>query len=113
MEKSELEEIFKQCEIVYNEGIQFLDYNDIYPRIVFFEYRWEDIIASGKKNNTLVNYQVSFRSLMPRDPKLIKLKQLLNEKDIYPVISIEYIKEKREFHTYFAIEVLEDVSLCI
>lgn len=109
MTKDELENIFKNCNIVYNEGIQYMDYNEVYPQIVFFEYRWEDIIASGKKNNTVVNYQISFRSLQPRDPNLLKLKQLLNEKEIYPTISHEYIKDKREFHSYFAVEVLEDV----
>lgn len=109
MTKSELENLFKKLEITYNEGIQYMEKNDSYPRIVYFEYLWEDILASGKKYDGIVHYQVSFRSLEPRDPKLIELKKLLNDSNIHPRISIEYIKDKREWHSYFAVEVIEDV----
>ena len=96
MTKNDLENIFKNCNIPSNEGIQYLETNDKLPRIVYFEYRWEDIVASGRKFDTNVNYQVSFRSSMPRDPKLLLLKKKLNENDIHPIISIEYIKERSE-----------------
>lgn len=109
MKKNELISLFKKLDIVFNEGIQFMEQNDSYPRIVFFEYLWEDILASGNNYTGLVNYQISFRSLQPRDPKLIELKKLLNGNNIHPKISHEYIKDKREFHSYFSIEVLENV----
>ncbi len=109
MTKNDLETVFKNCEIPSNEGIQYLEINDKLPRIVYFEYRWEDIVASGRKFDTNVNYQVSFRSSIPRDPKLLLLKKKLNENDIHPIISIEYIKDKREWHSYFSVEVVEDV----
>ena len=99
MKKNELVSLFEKLDIVFNEGIQFMEQNDSYPRIVFFEYLWEDILASGNNYTGLVNYQISFRSL----------KKLLNSSNIHPKISHEYIKDKREFHSYFSIEVLENV----
>lgn len=109
MKKEELTSLFDKLNIPYKEGIQYMDDNNDYPQIVFFDYRWEDIISSGSKYDTLVSYQVSFRSMKPRDPKLIELKKLLNKKDKHPIISHEYIEEKREWHSYFSVEVLEDV----
>ena len=52
MTKNDLVNIFKNCEIPSNEGIQYLETNDKLPRIVYFEYRWEDIVASGRKFDT-------------------------------------------------------------
>ena len=109
MTKSDLENLFKKLGITYNEGIQYMEKNDSYPRIVYFEYLWEDILASEKKYDGIVHYQVSFRSMKPRNPKLIELKKLLNDKGKYPIISHEYIENKREWHSYFSVEVLEDV----
>ncbi len=109
MTKSELEDLFKKLGVTFNEGIQFMEKNDDYPRIVFFEYLWEDILSSGEVYTGLVDYQISFRSLIPRDPKLVKLKKMLNDNGLHPRISHEYIKNKREFHSYFSIEVKEDV----
>lgn len=109
MTKKELETLFKNLDVTYNEGIQFMENNDNYPRIVYFEYLWEDILSSGNVYTELVNYQVSFRSRVPRDPKLVELKKVLNDKGLHPKISHEYIKDKREFHSYFSLEIKENV----
>ena len=110
MKKEELEKLLEDIEIPCNEGIQNMKKNDKLPRIVYFEYIWEPIAASGGEYDTLVTYQISFFSLKPRDSKLILLKNKLNEHGITPLINHEYIESTREFHSYFKIEVVENVS---
>lgn len=109
MNKTDLEKIFKKLGIPYNEGIQNMDKNQASPRLVFFEYVWTPITSSGSRYNTSVTYQISFFSLDSRNSKLIELRNILAENNINPVIYHEYLKEKREWHSYFSIEVLEDV----
>lgn len=109
MTKEELEEIFEDLNISYNEGIQNIEKNDIYPRIVFFDYVWEPFLASGQNYNTKVTYQISFFSFKPRNPVLLKLKENLSLKNLNPTIYHEFIKETREFHSYFSLEVLENI----
>ena len=110
MNKETLENIFKKLNITYNEGIQNMESNDTLPRLVFFDYVWDPITASGENYNTVVTYQISFFSLMPRDPLLIDLKNKLSEFQINPIIYHEYLKEKREFHSYFSIEISENLK---
>lgn len=109
MTKKEFEEIFQKLNISYNEGIQNIDKNDVYPRVVFFDYVWEPLNASGKNYNTKVTYQVSFFSYKPRDVDLLNIKKELSSKNINPTIYHEYLKETREFHSYFSVEVLENI----
>lgn len=109
MTKKEFEEIFKKLNISYNEGIQNIDKNNSSLRVVFFDYVWEPLNASGKNYNTKVTYQVSFFSYEPRNADLLKLKKELSSKNINPTIYHEYIKDKREFHSYFSVEVLENI----
>lgn len=110
MSKKQLEQILNILEIPCNEGIQNMEIGGTLPRLVYFEYVWEDITASGESYDTKVSYQISFFSLSPRDPKLILLKKLLAKQKLFPIIQHEYIPTKREFHSYFSIEVLENVS---
>lgn len=109
MTKEDLERIFKELNIEANEGITNLDKNDVLPRIVYFDYVWKDITASGMIYDTLVTYQISFRSSKPRDEKLIELKNRLAINDLFPDIYIEYIENKKEWHSYFSIDVLENL----
>ena len=97
MNKKELVELLESLEIPCNEGIQHMNDTDKLPRIVYFEYIWEPIGASGNEYDTLVRYQISFFSLIPRDPKLILLKKLLNKKDIMAAITHEYIEIQENF----------------
>ena len=107
--KNEMEKLLQSLGIPSNEGITHLDENDIHPRIVYFEYLWEDIVSSGELYDSIVAYQISFKSLVPRDPKLIELKSQLNKLGYHPQITHEYIKDIREWHSYFSLDVLEDV----
>ena len=110
MTKEELVSILQSLEISCNEGIQNMNNNSKLPRIVYFEYIWEPISSSGKEYKTLVTYQISFFSLNPRDQKLIQLKNKLIEHDIKPLITHEFLENTREFHSYFKLEVVENVN---
>lgn len=109
MTKKELAELLDTLNIKVNEGIQSDSNTEIHPRIVYWEFVWESLTASGKEYDTKVTYQISFFSKIPRDPKLKELKNKLNEKGLFPIIEHEYIKDDNHFHSYFAIEVLENV----
>lgn len=112
--KQDLSAILHQVEgVVIGEGEQFLDDAKAYPKIAYWEYVWDDSMASGDGYETVVTYQVSFCSRRPRDPHLIALKQLLNRHDEYPVIYHEYVvgqNKAPEWHSYFTLDVLEEIG---
>lgn len=109
MTKEELATLLDSLEIQVNEGILNDTNTNVYPRIVYWEFIWDSLNASGTEYDTKVSYQVSFFSQIPRDPKLLELKRKLNEKGLFPMINHEYIQEDKHFHSYFALEVLENV----
>lgn len=109
MSKSELVELIQSLEIVSNEGISSDKNKNVYPRIIYWDYFWESQVASNQEYDTLVTYQISFMSNISRHPKLIELKHLFNQKNIFPQIQHEYVEEDKCWHSYFAIEVLENV----
>lgn len=109
LKKEELIEILESLNIPVNEGIQNDKNSNAPERIVFWDYVWDPISASGKEYETQVTYQISFFSFIPRNPKLIQLKKILNEKEIKPIIYHEYNQERKEFHSYFAVEVIEQI----
>jgi len=110
MNKKELKELLNELEIPVNEGIQNDKDINVYPRIVFWEYVWDPIIASQKEYDTKVIYQISFFSKKPRDEKLLQLRKKLIDKKIFPYIEHEYIQDKKYFHSFFPIEVLEHIE---
>lgn len=109
LNKDELVELIESLEIASNEGISSDINKNVYPRIIYWDYAWESQVASSEEYDTLVTYQISFMSKIPRHPKLVELKHLLNQKNIFPIIQHEYISEDKCWHSYFAIEVLENV----
>jgi hypothetical protein len=109
MTKEELGDLLDSLNIQVNEGIQSDTNSGIYPRIVYWEFIWDSLNASGEEYDTKVTYQVSFFSQTPRNEKLLELKQKLNKKGLFPIINHEYIQEDKHFHSYFALEVLENV----
>lgn len=109
MIKQDLIEILKKLDIPVNEGIQNDTDTNKYPRIVFWEYVWEPLTSSGEEYNTKVTYQISFFSQKPRDEKLIQLKNELNKLKIFPYIEHEYVQNEKYFHSFFAVEVLENI----
>ena len=110
MDKSELEKILASLDIPYNEGIQNDKNTNVYPRIVYWEYGWNPIMGSGKEYDTKVIYQVSFFSKIPRHPKLIKLKKKLAEVGLNPYIEHEYVQKEQYWHSFFSVEVVENLD---
>lgn len=110
LNKEEMKKLIESLGIPYAEGIQHMEDNNSNPRIVYFETVWEPITASGDDYNTKVTYQTSFFSNIPRDPSLLKLKKKLSGKNINPIIYHEYLKSKRTWHSFFKIEVVENLE---
>ncbi len=110
MTKAELINLLNKLNIPVNEGIQNDKDTNVYPRIVFWEYGWESIVASDKEYNTKVIYQISFFSKNPRNNKLLELKRELNNQKIFPYIEHEYIQKEKYFHSFFPIEVVENIE---
>ena len=78
MTKPELVKLLKGLNIPVNEGTpndKVIEDSEI---IYFWDYYWEDLVASGKEYNTNVTYQISFLAEIPRSPKLLELKHNLN-----------------------------------
>lgn len=109
MNKMELATLLDSLGIQVNEGIQNDGSTKVYPRIVYWEYVWEPLTASGTEYDTNVTYQISFFSKIPREPKLLELRNELKKINLFPIIQHEYIQEDKLFHSYFALEVLENV----
>ena len=109
LKKEELEEIFESLKIPYNEGIQNDKDKNAEARIVFWDYYWKPMIASGTEYATNVSYQVSFFSRRPRHEKLLELKRKLAEKKIFVIIELEYNQKEQIFHSYFKVDVLENL----
>ena len=109
MTKPELIDLLKELNMPFSEGTppdKIIEEPEI---IYFWDYYWEDLIASGKEYNTNVTYQVSFLAEIPRSPKLLELKHKLNNLSLHPSIQHEYNPETRRWHSYFALEVLENI----
>lgn len=109
MTKPELEKLLKSLNVQVNEGVPEDTYIEAETRICFWEYIWEALIASGKEYDTNVTYQISIISDKPRCQALIELKHKLDELNIHPTIQIEYDIETRRWHSFFPIEVQENV----
>lgn len=102
--------IIESLNIPFNEGIQD-DFVSSNPRVIFWDYAWEPVLASGVTYNTVCTYQVSFFSDIPprySEKLLILLKELLKV-NINPLVSHEYIEKDRTWHSYFSIDLLEDL----
>lgn len=109
MTKSELEELLRSLDIPVNEGTPEDKKMEASIRVCFWDYNWEDNTASGSNYNTIVTYQISIIADRPRHPKLIELKHKLNEMGLFPSIQHEHLIEKRIVHSFFSLEVLENV----
>lgn len=109
MTKKELVELLKKIAVPLSECSPSDDDMEAEIRICYWDYIWEDLTASGTNYNTNVTYQVSVIADKPRHPKLLELKQELNKLGLFPTIQHEYITEKRRIHSFFSLEVLENV----
>lgn len=114
MTKNELSSLLNRLNIPVGEGEHFLEAKGQYPKVAYWEYVWEDDMASGDDYEELVTYQVSFVSKRRRDPALVTLKRLLNDEfGLHPVIYHEYVRADSSsngpgyFHSYFSLQVYE------
>lgn len=111
MTKEELVNLLKELDVPLSEETPRDDQMEDEIRIHFWDYIWEDITASGSNYNTQVTYQISVVADRPRHSKLIELKKKLNDRGIFPTIQHEYITESRRIHSFFSIEVLENIGV--
>lgn len=113
MTKKELSEILHSIDIPVNEGITSEENGNVFPRIVYWPYMEEYEMASGGGYNNVVTYQISFYSKIPQHNKYKELREKLKECELHPIIYHEYVENDPVFskcwHTYFALEVTEDV----
>ncbi|WP_281671889.1 hypothetical protein [[Clostridium] scindens] len=107
MRKEELSNILHSLNIPVNEGVTSDRNINTYPRIVYWDYIWQDAVASGGEYVDQETYQISFYSKTPRNEKLICLREKLRDIGLHPTIYHEYIPEDKVFHSYFALEVVE------
>ena len=107
--KSELSEILHACCNVVNEGENALLTQNHYPGIVYWEYVWTPISASGGCYQTTVTYQVSILARKPRSSVLLKLRTMLAKRGLMSTWYHEYDQERKVFHSYCSIDVLEEI----
>lgn len=111
MSKEELIELLEKLKVPISDSTPKDTDMEEEIRIHFWDYCWEDLIASNSKYNTKVTYQISIVADKPRHPKLLELKKELNQKGIFPKIQHEYLTERRKIHSFFSIEVLENIGV--
>lgn len=117
MTKEDLSSLLKRLNIPVGEGEHFLEAKGKYPKVAYWEYIWEDDMASGDDYEELVTYQISFASKYRRDPALVMLKRLLNDEfGLHPTIYHEYVRADSGsngpgyFHSYFSLQVYEELE---
>lgn len=111
LSKKKFIEILDNLNIDYNEGINSDISANANPRLVFWDYVWEPIAASGQAYDTLVTYQVSYFSYtIPRESKeLLSLLKALSNKEILVSVNHEYVEKDRTWHSYFSLDLLENI----
>lgn len=112
MNKNEFIELLKELGIQINEGITPEKAKGNYPRIVIWPYVSEYQPSSGAAYNDIKTYQVSFMSALADDPKLKELRLKMLKKHLMPRINHEYIKEDRIWHSFFSVDLIENVIEC-
>ena len=110
MSKEELVELLNSLNVPISEEVPKDDDIEEEIRIHFWDYMWEDITASGTNYNTKVTYQISIIADKPRQPKLLELKRELNKRKLFPNIQHEHLIEKRRIHSFFSLEVFENIG---
>lgn len=112
MKKDELIKLLSSLNIPVNEGESSIANSNIYPRIVYWDYIWEDKNASDETYIVVETYQISFFAKEPRHQKLLELRDKLRECGIHPIIQHEYIKEngkdRKYYHSFFNLEITVD-----
>ena len=109
--KAEFSQMIHEAGVTVGAGENYLDDEQTYPKIAYWEYVWTDQMASGSDYDTVIRYQVSYASRRGRDDGLKKLKRALNRRGLHPQLFHEYVKGDSSpgyHHWYCAVDVLED-----
>lgn len=109
MTKPELVVLLKELKIPVNEGTPSDEIIEEAEIIYFWDYIWDPLTASGTEYNTNVTYQISFLAETPRSAKLLELKHKLGKLELFPSIQHEYNPKTRRWHSFFSLEVLENI----
>ena len=111
--KEELSKLLNSFGIPVDEGIA-LENKKNETHIVYWPFLEEDVRSSGTVVKNLVTYQISIFSPLPQCEEFKNLRKQLREKGIQPVFQHEFVEKdaifSRMWHTYFAIDVLEEVD---
>lgn len=113
MKKSELVKLIENTGVTARETELYLEDLKTFPKIAYWEYIIEDVMASGDEYETIVTYQVSFASRTARPPELIRLKRAFNDAGYHPVIYHETLNATNGpawHHYYFRVEITEDMG---
>lgn len=107
MTKEELSQLLHNACDTVNEGIASKKNENVYPRILYWSYIWEDSMASGDAYQELHTYQVSMFATEPPgiNQCLLKLRDLLRHEGLHPAIYHEYNEEDHVWHSYMSVEV--------
>lgn len=105
--KKDLVSILKQLNIPLNEGItadKILE-KGIYPKITFWPYYHDFLLASNEALGLINTYQISI--LTQDDNFLIDLVRLLKDNKLFPHIEQEFLSEYNCWHFYFSLNILD------
>lgn len=113
MNKEELLQLFARLNINANEGITSdeISLELAETRVVFWDFLWEPVSASGSEYTTNVTYQISFFSYnTPRENKFLKdfLKEL-SKRNIIVRVSHEFVEKSKTWHSFFSLDILEKI----
>lgn len=114
MTKPELSDLLHESSDAVDEGIASQENNNKYPRIVYWAYIEKDEMASGGGYENMVTYQVSLFDRKPQGKAFKELRERLREKGLHPTFYHEYIEKdpifEKTWHTYFSIDVQEEID---
>ena len=113
MTKEQLVELIESVGITARENELYLDDAKTFPKIAYWEYIIEDVMASGDDYETVVTYQVSLASRTARPPELLSLKRAFNAAGYHPVIYHETLNATNGpawHHYYFRVEITEELD---
>ncbi len=113
MTKTELVELINSTGITARENELYLEDLKTFPKIAYWEYIIEDVMASGDDYETVVTYQVSFASRTARPASLLTLKRAFNAAGYHPVIYHETLPATNGpawHHYYFRVEIEEELG---
>ena len=113
MTKAELVELIESAGVPAREDELYLEDKASFPKIAYWEYIIEDVMASGGGYEMVVTYQVSLASRIVRPHELLRLKKAFNDAGYHPIIYHETLSATNGpawHHYYFRIEITEGMD---